>query len=125
MSAAEDRAAFVAALRAIADLVESDESVERPTGVTVHFWARGEGDNAAQAAKIATTLPPASWKGAVHHWGTTDYLEMKAQYSPGLDVSIAAPVAAVATEAGTKTVTVWEPRPEIAALLSEPMRDQA
>lgn len=123
-----DRAAVIAHLRAVADLMENDETIPVPSNQDITFWAgRAPGDPTANAVRIAFALAPAGgWKAEERHYGDSGFLELTAQIAPGWKVSIEVPIADAATEAGQKTVTIWEPKPEIAALLApEPERGQS
>jgi hypothetical protein len=122
MSTPDERAAVVAALRNVAALLESDEMIPVPSGQGLTFWAgRIPGDPMANAVRIAAALAPAgSWSARQKHYGDRDFLELFGQIAPGWRVDIEIPLADAGTEAGRKTVSVWEPKPEITALLSQP-----
>lgn len=125
MSAAEDRAAYVSALRAIADLIESDAGLPIPHGY-LNVFPHGTD---AVAAFLRVPLP---WKAEAPGPGDNFYDfcgEIGSYTTDGFRLNVFAIPGDVATEEASRPVPVmvpaWKPRPEIAALLSEPMRDES
>jgi len=113
MSGPEQRAEAIAELRAIADLLEADQSVPLPS-TQVNFWVRHTGDNAAVGTRIAQALA-GPWTSRQVTYGS-DFLELRSRPASGLKVDVLIPAEDACTEEGTRTVTVWKPLPAIAAL---------
>ena len=106
-------------LRAVADLVERDETVRVPEA-SVTFWASSSEDQAAALQAIAGAIP-LRWSGEVSRSGQTDWYNLKASTDgantiTGLAITVHAYASAVCTETGTRTVTEWAPLPAVAAL---------
>ena len=117
MSAPEDRTRIIALLRALADLLENDESLPVPHGYLTVF----PHSTAATAAFLSLPTP---WRGEAPAPGgdfysftgdigsyTHDGIRISMRARPG-DVAIEGPAEPVPV-----MVTMWEPLPEIAALL--------
>jgi hypothetical protein len=120
-----NRAQFAAALRAIADLVERDETLRVP-GVRVDWFVSDAPDQAAALQAVAGAVP-LEWAGKVSHGSgrTRDWYELTGSTAgtdtmAGLMVVVNAYASAVCTEAGTRTVTEWAPVPAVAALTERP-----
>lgn len=117
MSAAEDQAKDVLpSLRALASLLEGGETGDSFHDVAVNFFP----DTAQQAQAIMAALP-LHWKadqpkGDWQHINGTAYR---------FHVTIFAKADDISEQTGVVEVPLRKMRPEIAALLSEPMRDQA
>ena len=118
-----ERTECAAILRAVADLVEAGGATGS-MDASVTFWATHADDQAAAVRTIAQALP-LRWSGkSSSSTSGTDWYDLTAATEGagslnGVHVRIHAKAEAVATEAGTRTVTEWAPAPGIAALLSD------
>ncbi len=115
----ERRTAAIAILRAVADLIETHEDVPLP-GSTINFYLHGERAAATMAA-IASALP-CQWHASLSRSGEYEWLNLCSDPQGGsvlggARVEISANAADTCVEAGAKTVTVWQPREAITALL--------
>jgi hypothetical protein len=113
------RAQFAAMLRAVADVVEHDETVRIPEA-SVTFWTSGAEDQAAALQMIAGAIP-VQWSGEISRSGRRDWYDLTASTEgasslSGLTVTVHAYASAVCAETGTRTVTEWAPLPAVAAL---------
>ena len=119
----EERTECAAILRAVADLVEAGEATGDLQG-SLTFWVQHTADQPAAVRTVAQALP-LRWSGkSSSHTSGPDWYDLSAKTEGaggvhGIEVSIEAHADAVATEAGTRTITEWAPSPEIAALLGQ------
>lgn len=119
----EERTGCAAILRAVADLVEAGEATGNLQAVLT-FWVQCTPDQPAAMRTIAQALP-LRWSGESSSPSSGgDWYALKASTegagsTRGIEVFIEANADAVATEAGTRTITEWAPSPEIAALLDQ------
>ena len=118
----EERTECAAILRAIADLVEAGEATG-DLDADVSFGLTRVPDQGAAARTIAQALP-LKWSGVPSPSVHGDYYNLTAATAGagslnGVHITVHANAGAIATEAGTRTITEWQPRPEIAALLGE------
>ena len=117
-----ERTECASILRAVADLVEAGE-VTGSLDADVRFWAQNAPDPLSAVRTIAQALP-LRWSGASSTSGGVGWYDLTASTEGagslhGIKVQIYARAEAVATEAGTRTITEWQPRPEVAALLGQ------
>ena len=119
----EERTECAAILRAVADLVEAGEATG-DMDADLTFWAQHTPDQPAAVRTIVQALP-LRWSGKSSPASSgPDWYDLKASTEGasslhGIHVAIHAKADAVATEAGTRTITEWAPSPEIAALLGQ------
>jgi hypothetical protein len=113
----ERRARLVAILRAVADLTEARPDLPAPRGSLSFFVASKHPDVPAALRDIVTAIP-GPWKSAISRSSSGEYEWLDFDLSPasGIDVKVSASAKDACTESGTRTVTTWEPLPEIAAL---------
>ncbi|HEY1914693.1 MAG TPA: hypothetical protein VGH27_03870 [Streptosporangiaceae bacterium] len=117
--AGQDRAAAVALLRAVADLIESRPDLPDPSA-RVHFYVCGE-HAVTQMTAIAEGLP-CGWQSEVRHgdsgraWLDLDSTPQPSSILRGTRVDISAPVGDVCVPAGIQTVPVWQPAAALAGL---------
>jgi hypothetical protein len=114
----EDRHQVAAVLRAVADLTEAGEDTPL-SRADISYHVHGD-DAAATVTAIASALP-CEWHASISRSGSHEWLDLQSDLGGhlacGVRVSISADAAGTCTQAGTRTVTVWEPQPAIAALL--------
>ena len=112
---AQDRAAFIAGLRRLADVMEASPGIRLPMA-SAHF-PLVSGDIAAEAAAIATALG-CGWQPTIRR-GAQDWYVLRGNMG-GLEVEVSAAAAKVCLPAGTQVIEVpgWVPIPAIAALVN-------
>lgn len=121
-----DHAKAIAALRAIADLLEARPGLPRPyLSFNFSLYAGKDYDPPATAALIAAAFSGLSWTTRTTTGSNgKDTLWLEANPSHPLSVSISAPAEAMGTQAGKRVVTEWEPLPAIAAILASGTDDR-
>jgi hypothetical protein len=118
-AATQERAVMAAALRAVADLIETRPDIREP-GVHIDFYLHGQ-QAAALMTEIAEALP-CSWRPEVGGTSGTQWLNLHSQPEPtgiahGLRVVVGAPAADVCVPAGARSVTLWRAADALAALV--------
>lgn len=108
MSTSKDRAPLVSLLRALADLLEGNETGDAFHSTSASFFP----DTAGETTAIMSGLP-LSWKAGK---SDSEYQHINGK-APHFDVTIFAKAADVSTQAGVVETPVWAMRPEIAALM--------
>jgi hypothetical protein len=108
-----------AILRAVADLLDTRTDIPPPF-CRIDFYVHGENAPAIMAA-IAAALP-CPWQASISHGSQYQWMNLHggtpgASASRGTRVEISAPAADVCDQAGTKTVTVWQPGEDLTTLL--------
>jgi hypothetical protein len=123
MSAPENRAAYVAALRAIADAVEADETLPVPHGYLTTF-PKGEA-----AVRFLRAVPQLPWTADQPDLTGGGHVALRGEVgdysSDGIRIIVFADPEDVAREVTPAVPATYEIKPEIAALLAEPMRDES
>jgi len=113
---AQDRAAFIAALRHLAGVLEASPAIALPMA-SAHFTLVS-GDIAGGTATVAAALG-CGWQPAIRR-GAQDWYVLRGDMGGGLKAEISAPAAQVCEPGGTQLVEVpgWAPIPAIAALVT-------
>lgn len=116
---AADRSQVAAVMRAVADLIEQDETVPVPE-TKIGFSVYGLSDGGPGIVRDIMAGLQGGWKSReIHDRGATYYdLTRK---TGGVEIQIWTTAEVVGAQQGTRTVEVpaWQVSPEIAALLDE------
>lgn len=120
----EERAQCATVLRAVADLVEAGDATG-DMDAKVTFWVTRTEDERAAIRTVVQGIP-LKWDGASspgsgrdRDWYDVTAGTDGAGHLNGVRLQIHAHADAVATEAGQRTVTIWQAAPEIAALFGD------
>lgn len=111
-----------AILRAMADLIEQHPEVKEPH-VRADWYFQGA--NPADAMRLAAGVyPEGTWTSGTSDSGEYAWLNLEAGTAassvsgPGVHLKVGADARAACEEAGSRTVTIWKPSPEIADLIT-------
>ena len=119
----EERTECASVLRAAADLVEAGEATGK-LQADLTFWVQHTPDQPAAVRAVAQAIP-LRWSGVASTTsGGVEWYDLTASTEGassihGIKVRIYASAEAVGRAVGTRTITEWEPNPEIAALLGQ------
>lgn len=114
-AAAGRRARAVAVLRAVADLIEARPDLPALKG-SLTFYVHSKYPDVPAGLRDIVAAIPGQWNTATHDSGDYSWLDFDLVSGCGLDVKVSARTEDACIPSGTRTVTTWEPLPEIAAL---------